>query len=280
MKKTYYIAIFALATLIFASCNDYKGYKKTENGLYYRFHNIQSVNGQTPQIGDVVNISMEIKGKNDSIIEPAKKFPTMMQISKFKGDIFEAIQMMHVGDSATFIIPAMKYYKVFNYGEIPSFVNDKTMLWITLCLNSIQTFDEYKATKVQEAVLKEKEMIAEYLRSENIIVEPTESGLYYIETKAGKGSKPTKGKKCSVHYRGTLLDGTEFDSSYDREPFVFELGVGQVIKAWDEGIALMKKGGKAKFVIPSNIAYGEHGAGNLIPPYSPLIFEVELLNFE
>jgi len=78
-----------------------------------------------------------------------------------------------------------------------------------------------------------------------------------------------------------LLDGTVFDSSIERgEPFPFPLGQGQVIKGWDEGIAMMKKGGKALFIIPSSIAYGDRGAGDLIPPYTPLLFEVELVNFQ
>ena len=84
-----------------------------------------------------------------------------------------------------------------------------------------------------------------------------------------------------MHYRGTLFDGTQFDASYDRnEPFTFELGVGQVIAGWDEGIALMKKGGKATLLIPSAIGYGERGAGDMIPPFTPLVFEVELIDFK
>jgi peptidylprolyl isomerase len=77
-----------------------------------------------------------------------------------------------------------------------------------------------------------------------------------------------------------LLDGTVFDSSQGREPFAFQLGEGQVIKGWDEGIALMQKGGKALLLIPSHLAYGERGAGDMIPPYSPLLFEVELIDFK
>ena len=133
---------------------------------------------------------------------------------------------------------------------------------------------------MQESLTKEKEQIQAYLESKNLQAEPTASGLYYIETKAGKGKHPVKGMSCTVHYRGMLLDGTVFDASYNRnEPFTFELGMGQVIAGWDEGIALMKKGGKATLVLPSAIAYGERGAGDIIPPFSPLVFEVELLDF-
>ena len=88
------------------------------------------------------------------------------------------------------------------------------------------------------------------------------------------------GSVVSIHYTGTLTDGTVFDSSYQRnEPITFSLGVGQVIAGWDEGIMLLNKGSKAKFVIPSNLAYGSQGAGGIIPPNATLIFEVELIEF-
>ncbi|HRW68136.1 FKBP-type peptidyl-prolyl cis-trans isomerase, partial [Lentimicrobium sp.] len=92
---------------------------------------------------------------------------------------------------------------------------------------------------------------------------------------------PVAGKTVKVHYTGTLLDGTKFDSSVDRgQPFEFVLGQGQVIQGWDEGIAMMKKGGKARLIIPSAIAYGENGRMPTIPPSATLIFDVELIDFK
>jgi peptidylprolyl isomerase len=106
----------------------------------------------------------------------------------------------------------------------------------------------------------------------------TSSGLDYIETQAGTGASPKKGDTVQVHYTGTFPEGGKFDSSVDRgQPFEFRLGMGQVIAGWDEGIALMKVGGKATLIIPSNLAYGERGAGGVIPPNATLHFEVELL---
>ncbi len=107
----------------------------------------------------------------------------------------------------------------------------------------------------------------------------TESGLEYTEVEAGTGAKAEVGKTVSVHYEGKLLDGTVFDSSYKRgTPIDFKLGVGQVIKGWDEGIALMKVGGKAQLNIPPELGYGARGAGGAIPPNATLIFYVELVD--
>lgn len=109
----------------------------------------------------------------------------------------------------------------------------------------------------------------------------TVSGLSYEITQKGAGDQPLVGDKVEVHYTGKLTNGTVFDSSVSRgQPFSFQLGVGQVIKGWDEGVALLKVGDKATFTIPPELAYGEQGAGGVIGPNETLIFEVELLGIK
>jgi FKBP-type peptidyl-prolyl cis-trans isomerase FkpA len=106
----------------------------------------------------------------------------------------------------------------------------------------------------------------------------TASGLKYEDLVAGTGAEAKAGQSVTVHYTGWLTDGKKFDSSKDRkDPFVFPLGAGRVIKGWDEGVQGMKVGGKRKLTIPPGLGYGPRGAGNVIPPNATLIFEVELL---
>lgn len=112
--------------------------------------------------------------------------------------------------------------------------------------------------------------------NDNTIV--TDSGLKYIDLVEGDGATPQKGQRVVVHYTGTLEDGSKFDSSRDRnQPFTFTIGVGQVIKGWDEGVGTMKVGGRRQLTIPPDLGYGSQGAGGVIPPNATLIFDVELL---
>ena len=130
--------------------------------------------------------------------------------------------------------------------------------------------------------LKQAEIDAReaYIESEGITTEPTASGLYYIETKEGTGVQPVAGNVVHVHYQGEFLNGQVFDATWpDKAPFEFTLGTGSVIAGWDEAIALMKEGGRATLIVPSNLAYGAAGSGS-IPPYTTLVFYVELVDVE
>ena len=109
----------------------------------------------------------------------------------------------------------------------------------------------------------------------------TASGLMYVITKEGEGPTPKKGQKIKAHYTGTLLNGKKFDSSRDRgKPFAFPVGMGKVIRGWDEGFLAMRKGEKRILIIPHTLAYGERGRHPTIPPRATLVFDIELIEFE
>jgi FKBP-type peptidyl-prolyl cis-trans isomerase FkpA len=268
------------------SCSNNKGVKQTPDGLKYQFHTDMSEGGQ-PAVNDILTASM-VYSINDSVLFDSRQMPRPMQFPlmepAFKGDFFEGIAMMRKGDSASFWSPADSVMlKVFHTGMLPPFVKPGDVIRFDLKLIDFATQEEFMAKRTQEMEeqrLNSQNDLMSFIESEGISVTPTESGLYYVEVVSGKGKQPTPGQRVSVHYTGSLLDGTKFDSSLDRgQPFMFTLGVGQVIPGWDEGIALMRVGGKAKLIIPSQLAYGERDMGS-IPPHSPLIFDVELLSIE
>ena len=146
--------------------------------------------------------------------------------------------------------------------------------------NAVETFRTFEGSR-EKREADEKAKKKELLDSVATGYNETDSGLRYKILQKGNGKKATKGAKVSVHYKGQLLDGTVFDSSYKRkEPIEFALGVGQVISGWDEGIQLLQVGDKARFVIPSDLAYGSAGAGGVIPADATLIFDVELMDIK
>ncbi len=289
MKKK--IIFIALAALMFAACSKYPGYDKSDTGLYYKFFT-ENENAKKPEIGDVVTIEMTYKLK-DSVIFTSKdmEMPSRLQIVKplYDGDIIEGITMMGVGDSASFMISADSFF-VKNVGlkELPKFIKKGDMLTFNVKLVSLQSKEEYQKEKalqlekynamVEVRKSGETDSIKTYLLANKYTVKPTATGMYYIETLKGAGTKATTGSTVTVNYTGKFLNGTVFDSSVGKDPISFVLGNKEVIPGWEEGIALMKKGGKAVFVIPSNLAYGPNGAGSLILPYTPLTFDVELVD--
>ncbi|WP_445712725.1 peptidylprolyl isomerase [Flavobacterium sp.] len=152
-------------------------------------------------------------------------------------------------------------------------VGDEAQKW-----NAVEAFRTFEGSR-EKRIAEQKKMAEEALEKLAAGFQKTESGLRYQIIQKGNGTQAEKGKKVSVHYQGALENGQVFDSSYKRkQPIDFQLGVGQVIEGWDEGISLLKVGDKARFVIPSYLGYGSRGAGGVIPPDATLVFDVELMD--
>ncbi len=143
--------------------------------------------------------------------------------------------------------------------------------------NAVEAFRTFEGSRAKR-IAEENEAQKAQIEALAAGFDKTASGLHYKIIQKGDGKKAEKGKTVSVHYKGQLPDGTVFDSSFKRnQPIDFELGVGQVIPGWDEGIQLLNVGDKARLVIPSDLAYGAAGAGGVIPPNATLVFDVELV---
>jgi len=144
--------------------------------------------------------------------------------------------------------------------------------------NAVEAFRQFEGAR-ERRVADQKKAAEEALEKVAAGFERTASGLRYQMIVNGSGKQAEKGKTVAVHYKGALDNGTEFDNSYKRKkPIEFPLGMGHVIEGWDEGIALLKVGDKARFVIPPYLGYGERGAGGVIPPNAILVFDVELMD--
>ena len=236
------------------------------------------------------------RNDKDSLIMSSNKAPEKfitvgLSTPKYKGDLMEGLARLAEGDSAQFILPADSFmYKTAGAQVLPDFIRsgDEILFCVRLLdLISKAEFEEIQRVEMQK---QKEEMSAksaaekanrdEYLTKNNIAQQPTSSGLIVVMQQEGSGPKPQAGQKVTVHYTGYLTNGNKFDSSVDRgQPFSFTLGKGQVIKGWDEGIAMLSPGAKAKLIIPSSIGYGGRGMGS-IPAFSTLIFDVELISFE
>jgi len=280
MRRLSFIAVATCTlALVFAACGDkkFKGYKKTDSGLYYKI-TTKNDKGKTPKEGDYLSMIVSFDADFDStLVFPSREIQDLLSPSAFKGDIFEAYSLLKEGEEGEFYIKADSFC-IYFMGGLPPTVKPEDLLHFKIQLKEIKTAEEM-AIKQQE-YLKEKaeeemSILEKYLEEQKITEKPTASGMYFIEKVKGKGAKAENGKNVEVHYTGRLLDGRIFDSSEGKDPHSFQLGAGQVIKGWDEGIALMREGGKATLIIPSALAYGD--GNGMLPPYATLVFDVELV---
>lgn len=276
-----------LADLSVYLAKNYPDLDPTESGLFIVKE--KTGRGRLPQDGDIMNFDFKVSILNGS--ELYSSIEAGRPVDHEKGKRFdtegfmEGLNTMSVGDEITLIVPSKLAFKA--QGR-PGMIEPYTTMVYWIRMNSVKTKTQHEKELAEKKAKEEAERetlknqeaasILKYVKDNNITVQPTESGLYYIETAEGAGVQAMNGDEVRVHYTGTLLDGTKFDSSFDRDaPIKFKLGAGQMIKGWDEAVALMKEGGKATLIIPSSLGYGSSTRGNIIHAYAPLKFDVELV---
>lgn len=272
MKFRLYI-IIALAMLFISICfavepektkileqgENSMAYTTTDSGLKYRI--TTSGEGDLCQAGDIVTVhytgTLEDGSKFDSSYDRNEPINFELGIGQVIKGWDEGIALLNRGAKATLIIPPQLAYGDRSVGVIPA---NSTLVF------QVELLDFKPAPVIEPYDISGK------------VSSKTESGLEFILVEKGTGLQAADGNTVSVHYTGYFDDGRIFDSSIKRDqPFEFVLGMGQVISGWDEGIALMKEGDKARLIIPSELAYGAAGAGGVIPPNATLTFDVELI---
>jgi FKBP-type peptidyl-prolyl cis-trans isomerase FkpA len=283
--------IFILITALivsFTACGQDEQFKETSTGLKYKFYE-RSKQEANPESGQIMSPRMKYYNQNDSVLFDSKELPGIfrlpMRTPQHQGSIEEGFAMMQPGDSAAFIVKADSFYlKTMGKQQPPKWVDENSQIIFQVKLLEILSDDEYKQEqKMKNMQRKEAELLEmeSYLEQNKIETEPTTSGLYIIIQKQGNGKKVKPGQKVTVHYEGKFLNDVVFDSSYEKEkPFTFVLGAGKVIPAWEEGISKLRVGDKARLIVPSYLAYGKKGVESFIPPYSTLMFDIEVIKTE
>jgi FKBP-type peptidyl-prolyl cis-trans isomerase FkpA len=311
--------VLSFASLL-AACNkggDTADFAKTKSGVEYKiFKNVggkyesrEVAGGEDAtykeRLGKILAVHMEYRTSGDSVLMKSRErqfgLPVRVPLEelKLKGAEQEAFALLQPGDSGVFRFNADSLYMRNAHQPAPANLKKKGN-YITLLVKADKLQSREEATR--DAQADQQKMMAEqqrkmrayaevqdkkddtvlqdYAKKNNLTVQKTPSGVYYVITTPGSGPKAQPGQTVSVQYKGSLLDGKEFDSSakHGGKPIDFPLGRGQVIPGWDEAIALLNKGSKATFLIPSSLAYGEKGAGADIPANSPLRFDVELVD--
>jgi FKBP-type peptidyl-prolyl cis-trans isomerase FkpA len=270
---------------------------ETESGIKYQF--VHHGTGEVPPEGGYWTMNLAyFNDKGEVIFSSADQggaMPMNYSATRFgkNASIEECFALIGKGDSSVFYLSADSLYKNTAGGPTPpDLVGTKIKLSIGIeKIFSAEEFGEYTKELEKEQLEKEKDGINTYVSTKGLNVEVTEEGLYYEITKVGNGEMPQVGQTVRVNYTGFLMDGTVFDTSIEEaakeanvyspgrqyQPYTFPLGQGNVIRGWDIGIGLLSVGGKATIVVPSSLAYGNRGSGQVIKPNSTLVFNVELV---
>ncbi len=290
----YKFALFISCLSMLFACFDfspYKGYTRTETGLYYKLLSIGDGKKQ-PKQGDFLELYIAYKTINDSVFydsysnnETGKVFMPFGK-SSFKGSFEEGITKMNEGDSLSFIVNADSLFTKFFNAPLPLFLEKTHVVKMEVRLHKILSKEEYIAEienfkeLVEDRDIEEQRKLKTYLDTIDLQFYPLENGMYYLPLKQGTGELPENGNSLKIHYTGKFLNGKIFESTYERnQPLEFIYGEqGQVIDGFLLALSTMNEGAKAKFIIPSRLAFGNKGSSTgAIPPYTTVVYDLELI---
>ncbi len=294
MKKILAYTLLFLGTAGYAAAQQVN-FQRTPSGILYHIFPAAGAAGPKIKMGDVITMHITEKTGKDSVLfsSYAIGHPVQAQVQPTQNilDLMDVFPLLSVKDSALVRIPADSAVKGHE-AERPPFLPKGSYITATVKILKIQTQEEFMGERNAELEKRKQAEAAEvnkYITDHKLVARTTPSGLKYVITRGSMNRKPVVGDTLLVNYTGRLLNGKVFDSSIQAdavagglqqpgrtyEPIQVIVGKGQVIPGWDEGLLLLNENAKATFVIPSNLAYGAQGAGD-IPPYSTLVFDIEL----
>lgn len=269
--------------------------KTRESGLQYQFFRLGEE--QAPDSTQLLVMHMRATLENDSLLFDTQESgqPEIMYANNpsMTGMFSESIKLLHKGDSAMFIIPANNFFIQTMRQPVPNGISENSKIKFymgvmdvaneegarQLFMEGRQKAEAKQAARQKELLVQDIKTIDQHLAKQNVNPDTTNSGVRIHVKELGKGPKPTAGDSIVVHYNGTLLSGEKFDSSYDRnQPISIPVGVGQVIRGWDESLLQLPEGTKATLYIPSPLGYGPQQASEVLKPNSILVFDVEVLD--
>ena len=281
------VVILTLCIAFCTACNNTSNYSEHSTGLEYKFIETNT-QGESPKNGDIVVLSIKFLTVDNKLIDASDFYRMQVSNSTYLGDLHSGLQMLQVGDSVCFKFDASDFYEKTRKTDLPKELKPGDEVLVYLRLKNIITAENLESERrslFHTDESQEINLLDAYLERTSISVEPTESGMYIIHKKDGSGEFPKKGAKLFVHYTGTTIDGKVFDTSLDKgKPLTFILGSGKMIKGFDEAFKQIRKGGKARLIIPSSLAYGKEGLNEgfkkILLPYSTLVFDVELIEIQ
>lgn len=284
--KNILLLLLSVSFFLTFSCSKQKhaGFEQID-GVYVKYHEKSELD-KKPTLSEFVTVEMvyrlpdTVLFNSKDVGEEPLVFP--MIEPTFEGDLYAGLRFLHIGDSVTFVFPADSFFMITaGYPELPDFVKPGSDMYFDVKLLNIQTSVEIAAEQrllFSEMRAQEKREIAAYLDANNLSIEAKASGLYVVEEKRGTGRLPKIGDMLRLHFTIEKLDGTQLFTSYAMDPIDVEYGSEFETKGFSEGIGYLRKAGKTKLIVPSHLAYDSIGVPQVLPPFSTLVYQLELMD--